>query len=521
MSSGMTERRRALHLGQPHRDAARLVCCSLNSQAGTVVPSAPVRCLVVVTIVVAASLSLTVPGPHAVAAVAPTASSSCPPFTPGPHNAAPSVVGSEKTVALTFDDGPGDSTQAIINILRSFHVRATFFNIGWDMSDYPSLVKEEAADGFLLGDHTNSHPVMTTLSHAAQLAEIAQVSALQRRLTGTVPCVFRPPYGDYDATTMSIANSQGMSLWMWSGGGTDWEAQGSDSSYWVHYIENSVIDGAAGQRHPVVLLHNQMIAMPATVAALPDVIRYFERHGYTFVDLLGRSGPPGECGSPTAPALTTTYTVLRSGTVVASGATVLSANHQFALTMRANGQLTYSEVGGPTLWSSPTTGSPGATAQIVNGTLSVRGSDGQTVWSASGEGPSADLELESDGSLTLVSRSGVRWTSHTTLSAIRPGTFLLPGWYVSSPNLRCRLTMTATGALRLVAAGHQTFWWNNATAPTGRTILERSGNVVIVTKAGAVVWTSESSGHPDDILTVTNQGTLHLVGRGGVVWATQ
>ncbi len=455
------------------------------------------------------------------APASPDPSSSCPPAVAGARNVAPSLVGSPKTVALTFDDGPGRSTQAIINILRRFRVRATFFNIGWDITDYPALVREEAADGFLLGDHTNSHPDMTKLSRPAQVQEITQVSTLQRRLTGTMPCVFRPPYGDYNATTLSIANHHGLSLWMWSVNGNDWEARGSAARRWVHAIETSVIAGAAGQDHPVILLHNQMMALPATVAALPDIIRHFEQHGYAFVDLLGRTGPPGACGNPRAPVLGPTYSVLRSGTVLASGDTRLSANRQFALTMKANGQLTYAEVGGPTLWVRPARSSPGATAQIANGMLSVMGTSGQSLWSAGIAGPDADLELESNGALALVRGTSILWTSHSRLTAMRPGTVLLPGWYVSSPNLRCRLAMTATGALRLVSADHQTLWWNDAKAPNGRSVLARSGNLVTLTTSGAAAWSSATSGHSNDILVVTNAGTLRLVGPGGVTWATQ
>ena len=449
-------------------------------------------------------------------------SPSCPPVSMGALNAAPSVSGSKKTVALTFDDGPGRSTQAIINILKAFHVRATFFNIGWDISDYPKLVKEEAADGFLLGDHTNSHPDMDTLTKAAQTSEIYQVMVLQRRLTGTVPCVFRPPNGDYDATTLSVAHHHGLSLWMWSASGGDWKADGSASGYWIHHIESSIIDGSIGQRHPVVLLHNQRIAMPATVAALPVIIRSFKRRGFVFVDLLGRTGPPGTCGNSAAPVPAPTYAVLNNGTTLASGATKLSPHGQFVLTMNADGQLTYSEVGGPTLWSTPTNGSPGATATVASGALTITATDGETLWSTPTGGRIADLDLESNGSLALVSGALVLWSSHSKLTTMRSGNYLAPGWYVSSPNSRCQLRMTLTGALKLVTPDHQTLWWNNTRALHGHTVLQPSGDLVTVNAAGNVVWSSTTPHRSNDYLSVTNAGTLRLAGTNGVVfWATQ
>lgn len=453
---------------------------------------------------------------------APVASPSCPPAPAAVLNAAPSVAGSAKTVALTFDDGPGRSTQAIIDILRSFHVRATFFNIGWDIRDYPSLVKEEAADGFLLGDHTNSHPDMMELSRAAQTSEVVQVMDLQRQLTGTVPCVFRPPYGDYNATTRSIVKSHGMSLWMWSVGGDDWQADGSDSAYWVRRIESSVIMGARGQSHPVVLLHNQMIAMPATVAALPTIIRSFERRGYTFVDLLGRTGPPGVCGDPAAATPTAAYASLASGATLVSGASVDSPGGQFVLTMNPDGQLTYSEVGGRTLWSTPTSDSPGAEARVAGGALTITAADGQTIWSTGTSAATVVLHLDANGDLELVAGTQRLWSSGTLLTTMGSGAYMEPGWYVSSPNDRCQLTMTATGSLRLVAADHQRLWWNDVTAPGGRTVLQESGSLVTTTASGSVTWSSATSRYRNDVVEVTDSGTLRLVtAHGAVVWATQ
>jgi peptidoglycan/xylan/chitin deacetylase (PgdA/CDA1 family) len=134
---------------------------------------------------------------------------------------------------------------------------------------------------------------METLSASAQAAELDEVTDEQKSLTGTVPCVFRPPYGDYNSTTLSLAAQRHMAVWLWNVDTEDWEAEGSSSSYSVNRIISLAESEGSALQHPVVLMHNQAIPMPATVAALPTVIQYFKDHGYTFVDLLGRTGPPG------------------------------------------------------------------------------------------------------------------------------------------------------------------------------------------------------------------------------------
>jgi len=206
----------------------------------------------------------------------------CPAAPYGPRLYAP---GSGKTVALTFDDGPGGSTAAILAVLTRYKVPAMFFNIGVNMAARPSLVRVEARDGYVLGDHTWDHPDLVLLSAAGQAAELDRVSAEQWSLTRTVPCVFRPPGGDYDATTLRLAQQRRMGVWLWSVDTQDWIADGSGSSYWVQRIIRLAEAEGAQLRHPVVLMHNQPIGNPATVSALPAIIRFFRSHGYKFVAL--------------------------------------------------------------------------------------------------------------------------------------------------------------------------------------------------------------------------------------------
>jgi peptidoglycan/xylan/chitin deacetylase (PgdA/CDA1 family) len=210
------------------------------------------------------------------------APNNCPAAAAGVNRSAP---GSGKTVALTFDDGPGASTAQIMQILRNYGVPATFFNVGTNETVRPGLVQEMAAQGFLLGNHTWGHPDMTTLSADQQAAEMDKTTAEQVSLVGSAPCVFRPPYGSYNNTTLSLAQARNMSVWNWSVDTEDWKANGSGAAEWVNRI--ITLNQAGGsQTHPVVLMHDQPGGNPATVAALPTIIQFYRDRGYGFVTLL-------------------------------------------------------------------------------------------------------------------------------------------------------------------------------------------------------------------------------------------
>lgn len=200
----------------------------------------------------------------------------------GPKYYAP---GTGKTVALSFDDGPGRSTLAILKVLHKYRVPATFFNLGQNAAARPGLLKRESDGGYVLGNHTWDHADMAKLSASRQAAEMDRMSAQQRRITGTKPCDFRPPYGAFNRTTLRLAQQRRMRVWIWSVDTEDWKAHGSGSSYWVHRITRLAEEEGIEQRHPLILMHNQTAGNPATVAALPVIIRFFQRHHYRFVKL--------------------------------------------------------------------------------------------------------------------------------------------------------------------------------------------------------------------------------------------
>jgi peptidoglycan/xylan/chitin deacetylase (PgdA/CDA1 family) len=245
--------------------------------------AAAVSCAVVLGASPLTTVSAGSPASRPVPVVLDAAVVRCPAAPYGPRVYAPGGAG--KTVALTFDDGPGASTAAILALLDRNRIPATFPNLGENMTVRPQLVRQEARHGYVLGNHTWNHPIMTRLSVPAQAAEMDRVIAEQRYLTRTVPCVFRPPYGIYDATTLHLARQRRMSVWLWSVDTQDWMARGSGSSYWVRRIIRLAESEGGRLRHPVVLMHNQPAGNPATVSALPSIIRFFRSHGYRFVAL--------------------------------------------------------------------------------------------------------------------------------------------------------------------------------------------------------------------------------------------
>ena len=208
----------------------------------------------------------------------------CPPPVTGIRTSAP---GSGKTVALTFDDGPSRETAAFLRVLEDAGVAATFFHIGVNMTQQPTAVSALHSQDYLLGNHTWAHPDMSRLSSSAQATEMDRATAQQRAIVGDSPCVFRPPYGAYNSTTLSLARSRGMSVWNWSVDTRDWEAPPSGTPAWTNLIVSRAQAGGS-QIHPVVLLHTQPDGSASTLAALPRIITYYRDRGYTFVDLLGR-----------------------------------------------------------------------------------------------------------------------------------------------------------------------------------------------------------------------------------------
>ncbi|SFF42953.1 polysaccharide deacetylase family protein [Blastococcus tunisiensis] len=199
----------------------------------------------------------------------------------------------ERTVALTFDDGPWpENTPAVLDVLRSHGVRATFFVRGDQAARHPDLVRRIAAEGHAIGNHTWSHPDLSRLSAAGRATEIDRTTRAIVDATGTGPCFFRGPYGiHHSAAIAGPAWERGMTVVDWSIDTRDW----STPSGWSPSFQQQIVARATspGSAHPIVLMHDGGGYRQNTVAALDDIIAFYASRGYTFTDPLGRGSSGG------------------------------------------------------------------------------------------------------------------------------------------------------------------------------------------------------------------------------------
>jgi peptidoglycan-N-acetylglucosamine deacetylase len=100
-----------------------------------------------------------------------------------------------RAIALTFDDGPSESTPQLLEILARHRVPATFFQIGAHVERLPAIAREVLAAGHVIGNHSYSHPLFCGHSPAFIQRDLRRAQETIGTHTGAIPCWFRAPYG--------------------------------------------------------------------------------------------------------------------------------------------------------------------------------------------------------------------------------------------------------------------------------------------------------------------------------------
>lgn len=116
----------------------------------------------------------------------------------------------DKTLALTFDDGPSEISSELSAYLKSQGVAATFFVNGANVEGLEDVLPQLARDGHLIGNHTQTHAALTTLSAAEAVDEVEQTDAIIAALVPAGKLFFRPPYGDWSEEVQRAVASSSM-----------------------------------------------------------------------------------------------------------------------------------------------------------------------------------------------------------------------------------------------------------------------------------------------------------------------
>ena len=178
--------------------------------------------------------------------------------------------GSEKYVALTFDDGPsGRFTQRLLDGLQERGAHATFLLCGYRIRQYPGEVQRITDEGHEIGNHGYSHRNMQQLSRRDIGRELMDTQAL---LKGTSVRFLRPPGGCSGDGVRQVAEARGLAILNWSVDPRDWAVQDADAV--AREVVKNVADG------DVILLHDMS---DSSVTAALKIIDQLSTQGYRFV----------------------------------------------------------------------------------------------------------------------------------------------------------------------------------------------------------------------------------------------
>ena len=186
--------------------------------------------------------------------------------------------GRRKSIALTFDDGPSESTQDLLDYLASENVTATFFQCGMNVRRLPHVAGKVAATGHQIGNHTYSHPKLPFKSRDFIDFEFSEAQRIISFETGIVPMILRAPYGFRWVGMRQVQRKLALLDVMWTVIGFDWRWDSSCIAEHVlkHVTPGGIIclhDGRGVQRNPDIR---------STLKAVKQIVPVLRDQGYAF-----------------------------------------------------------------------------------------------------------------------------------------------------------------------------------------------------------------------------------------------
>jgi peptidoglycan-N-acetylglucosamine deacetylase len=172
--------------------------------------------------------------------------------------------GSRRALALTFDDGPSESTPQLLETLARHNARATFFMLGANVERLPEVAREVARAGHEIGNHGYAHPLYAMRSPRFIAEDMARGQAAIEQACGVTPKLFRPPFGARWFGCRRAQRELGLVSVTWTAIGYDWKLAAGPV---VERISQAVVNGA------ILCLHDgrELRAKPDVSATLEAV----------------------------------------------------------------------------------------------------------------------------------------------------------------------------------------------------------------------------------------------------------
>jgi peptidoglycan/xylan/chitin deacetylase (PgdA/CDA1 family) len=158
-------------------------------------------------------------------------------------------------VALTYDDGPGVSTSALLDVLARHDAPATFFMVGSEILGDPELAHAVVEAGHEIGSHSMNHLDHATVDPQDAIADMLAGAEAVASVLGFEPSLYRAPYGNFTSETVAEADQRGWTCVHWSALGEDWKEYATAASV-AELVTSSLAPGA------IVLLHDSRRAKP-------------------------------------------------------------------------------------------------------------------------------------------------------------------------------------------------------------------------------------------------------------------
>ncbi|MBC7486424.1 MAG: polysaccharide deacetylase family protein [Cytophagaceae bacterium] len=178
----------------------------------------------------------------------------------------------DKLIALTFDDGPSQNTHQVMDILKQYNIKATFFLIGSKVKENQEVVQRLVAEGHQLGNHTYHHSKATGFYPVAKLTEeLESTRSVVKQLTGLNMKLYRPPFGVTTPNLAKVVSQLRLNVIGWSVRSFDTTAQPAEGI--IQRVLRQVKPGA------VVLLHDDR---EKCAVLLETIIPHLLNQRYTF-----------------------------------------------------------------------------------------------------------------------------------------------------------------------------------------------------------------------------------------------